>query len=163
MLKDYASLLKDDLDVQLATARLVTGHLTGVDDEGRLVFRPEGAEETYPVAIGVTLSDDELVNAASLCRRALVLTSGDDQPNRVLVGLLRERVGMASRQAFHNGIKVRVDGEDVRLEGKSEIELRCGKARILLRKSGYIELSGTYIVSRSRGPVKLKGATIALN
>jgi uncharacterized protein (DUF2345 family) len=92
-----------------------------------------------------------------------VLTSGDDQPHRVLVGLLRERVGMASREAFHNGIKVRVDGEDVRLQGKSEIELRCGKARILLRKSGYIELSGTYIVSRSRGPVKVKGATIALN
>jgi hypothetical protein len=163
MLKDYASLLKDDLEVQLASARLVMGHLTGVDDEGRLVFRPEGANETYPVAIGVTLSDDELVNAASLSRRALVLTGGDDQPQRVLVGLLRERVGTASREAFHNGIKVRVDGEDVRLQGKSEIELRCGKARILLRKSGYIELSGTCIVSRSRGPVKVKGATIALN
>jgi hypothetical protein len=62
-----------------------------------------------------------------------------------------------------NGVNVKVDGEDVRLTGQREIELRCGKARLLLRKDGRIEISGTSITSRSRGPVKIKGATIALN
>ena len=69
MLKDYETLLEIGLDAPMASATMVAGHLTGVDEEGRLLFRPEGAREAFPVAIGVTLSDDELVNAASLGRR----------------------------------------------------------------------------------------------
>jgi hypothetical protein len=32
-----------------------------------------------------------------------------------------------------------------------------------MHKDGRIEISGTHLLTRSRGPVKIKGATIALN
>ena len=141
------------------------GHLAGVDDEGRLLFRPDGTDEVYPVAIGVALSDEELVHSAHSERRALVLLSGGSPRWRVLVGMLRERVGADARESaqLSGGLRVKVDGEAVRITARSEIELRCGKARLLMHKDGRIEISGTHLLTRSRGPVKIKGATIALN
>ena len=56
-----------------------------------------------------------------------------------------------------------MDGETVRLEAKNRIELTCGRARIVLDKDGRIEVSGSYVINRSRGPLKLKGATVEIN
>ena len=141
----------------------VAGHLAGVDDEGRLLFRPDEQQAALPVAIAVPLSDEELVRAAWLGQRALVLRSEADPTRLVLVGLVRERVGAAAAGAALNGVSIKVDGEQVQLTGQKSIELRCGKARLLLRRDGHIEMSGTHLLSRSRGSVKIKGATIALN
>jgi hypothetical protein len=41
--------------------------------------------------------------------------------------------------------------------------LQCGEAKLTLRKDGKIVLSGSNILSASRGPHRIKGATIALN
>jgi hypothetical protein len=155
-----AQAMNGSAPTQPAAAAAVAGHLVGVDDEGRLLFRAQGAECAVPVAIGIALSDDELVHAAWLGRRALVVPAGD---GHVLVSLVRERVSAAARDALGTGVNVKVDGEQLQLTAKKQIELRCGKARLLLRQDGRIELSGTYLLTRSRGPVKIKGATIALN
>ena len=152
----------DQYQDPLGQATAISGHLAGVDDEGRILFRADGSEDSVAVSIGVPISDDELVKRAALNNRALVLRTTRDRA-MVLVALLRERVAATSRDAARNGVNVKVDGEDVRLVGQQEIELRCGKARLLLRKDGRVEISGTSIVSRSRGPMKIKGATIALN
>jgi hypothetical protein len=74
-------------------------------------------------------------------------------------------VGSEARDAANatGAVNVKVDGEAVRISAQSEIELRCGKSRLLMHKDGRIEISGNYLISRSRGPVKIKGATIALN
>jgi hypothetical protein len=143
----------------------VAGHLAGVDDEGRLLFRADGSHSLHPVSIGVPLSDDELVRAARLERRVIVLRTNGGPARGVLVGILRERVGAEARDAANaaGGVNVKVDGDAVRITAQSELELRCGKSRLLMHKDGRIEISGNYLISRSRGPVKIKGATIALN
>lgn len=144
-------------------ADAVTGHLDGIDAEGRLLFSAEGAEGRVPVAIGVELPDDVLVRAANLGRRALVIRTNEDRPRWVLVGLVRERVATEGREEDPDRIHATVDGDTVELTGEREIELRCGKARITLREDGRIEVSGTYLLNRSRGPLKLKGATVEIN
>lgn len=50
-----------------------------------------------------------------------------------------------------------------RIEGKDELLLECGKARISLRADGRIEIRGGYLISRSSGPNKIKGATVDIN
>lgn len=60
-------------------------------------------------------------------------------------------------------VEVSVDQERLQLVGKKEIELRCGKASILLKANGKIILKGTHLISRSSGPNKIKGASISLN
>jgi hypothetical protein len=141
----------------------VTGHLEGIDGEGRLLFREEGEASCVPVAIGVDLPDDTLVQAAKLGRRALVIRTSEPRPRLVLVGLVRERVSSAALDREGTPVEATVDGEMVRLTAETQIELKCGKARITLHKNGRIEVSGTYLLNRSRGPLKLKGATVEIN
>jgi hypothetical protein len=141
----------------------LTGHLAGLDDEGRVLFRAAGSEETMPVAIGLAMGDGEVAKAAWLGRRALVVVTSGPVRQPVLVGFVRERVQASVRDAAPDELQVQVDGEVVRLRGKQRIELVCGKARLVLDADGRVELNGSYLVQRSRGPVKIKGTTIDLN
>lgn len=144
-------------------AQLLTGHLRAIDDEGRLVFQPEGQDELFPVTIGMEASDGVLVRAVRRQRRALVMRTGDPVARWVLVGLVRERIGEKARGAKPGRLEVTVDGEKVKLEAEHDIELKCGQASLTLRYDGRIELRGTHILSASRGPNRVKGATIDLN
>jgi hypothetical protein len=146
----------------IAGSELISGHLDGVDDEGRLLFRAEGTEASLPVAIGVALSDAALVEAARAGRRVLVARTSDDG-RLMLVGLVRERIAAHVRNAAPEQLEVIMDGETLRFEGRTKIELVCGRARIVLHKSGRVEVSGTHLLSRSRGAVRIKGATVHLN
>lgn len=141
----------------------LTGHLDGVDDEGRLLFKVEGEDRSVPVAIGLDMQDDALVQAALLGRRGLVIRTSEARPRLVLVGLVRERVANEARERKGMELQAKMDGETVRLRADSRIELSCGKARITLYEDGRIEISGTHLVNRSRGPVKIKGATVEIN
>ena len=141
----------------------VTGHLRGFDEEGRVLFSAEGEVEPFAVAVAMAVSDGVVVRAVRRGARALVLKTGDATPRWLLVGLVRERVGEKAREARPGRLEVSVDGEKVKLEAEHDIELRCGQASITLRYDGRIELRGTHILSASRGPNRVKGATIALN
>jgi hypothetical protein len=143
--------------------RHLTGHLAGIDAEGRPLFVPEGSSEAVPVAIGMASHDGEIVRAARRQQRALVVATSDPQSRWVLVGFVRDRVSNAARDAQHGRLELAIDGEKVKLEAKHDIELRCGQASLTLRYDGRIELRGTHILSASRGPNRVKGATIALN
>ena len=49
------------------------------------------------------------------------------------------------------------------VEADRQIELRCGKASLTLRRDGKVVVRGTHVVSASSGPNKIKGASVALN
>jgi hypothetical protein len=44
-----------------------------------------------------------------------------------------------------------------------ELVLQCGKSKIALRADGRIEILGGYLLSRSTGPNKIKGASVDIN
>jgi hypothetical protein len=149
---------------EAAEGTLVTGHLTGIDEEGRLLFRPEGSDtDPQPVAIGLELSDGALVKAARQQRRALVARTTDPTPRHILVGLVRDRVATKAVSARPGTLEVGLDGETLKLTADRDLVLQCGEAKLTLRKDGKIVLSGSNILSTSRGPHRIKGATIALN
>jgi hypothetical protein len=154
----------DDFGVDVTVGNVVTGRLAGIDSEGRILFRENGfTGAAIPVVIGMSVPDGTLVNAARLEQRALVMRAGSDTEPPVLVGILRERVSAKARDAKPSQLEVAVDGEVLRLSADRRIELRCGKARLLLLETGRIVLSGTNVVTRSTGPNKIKGASISLN
>lgn len=154
------------LDPQLLERRaqgfeIVIGSLDGVDEEGRVMFREEGASQSVPVTLGLEMSDGAVVKAARLGQRAFVLRSPHGLS--ILTGLLRERVANFARDARPGELEVRLEGETLRLTAEREIELRCGKSRLVLHRDGRVTLSGSHLVQSSTGPIRVKGATIALN
>jgi hypothetical protein len=56
-----------------------------------------------------------------------------------------------------------MEGETLCLSAERAIELRCGRARITLHRDGRVSVSGAHILQSSTGPIRVKGATIALN
>jgi hypothetical protein len=164
-----SDLLRRILDAPLSTksspsSQIVTGHLEGIDDEGRILFVAEqGDGVPVPVAIGVPISDGVLIPAARNRQRALVVRTDESPPNWVLIGLVRERVSSTARDAAPGELEVKMDGETLRLTAEREIELRCGNASLILRQSGRVILKGTHVVTSSRGPLKVKGATVEIN
>jgi hypothetical protein len=49
------------------------------------------------------------------------------------------------------------------LSAEREIVLRCGAASITLTRAGKILINGSYILSRSTGYNKIKGAAVGIN
>lgn len=140
----------------------LTGQLAGIDDEGRILFRADGAQALSPVVIGLPLVDEEVAAAVQAKRRALVITPDNQPAQPVLVALLREGISAEARDK-DVAQATRVNGQAVAIDAQQSLELSCGRARITLHADGRIELNGDYLLSRSRGPIKLKGATIDIN
>ena len=45
----------------------------------------------------------------------------------------------------------------------SEIELRCGKASLILTRAGKVLIRGAYLLSRSSGVNRIKGGSVQIN
>ncbi len=56
-----------------------------------------------------------------------------------------------------------VDGKRITFEAQDEIVLRCGKASITLTRAGKVLIRGAYILSRSSGANRVKGASVEIN
>lgn len=55
------------------------------------------------------------------------------------------------------------DGERVRLSAAERIELRCGKASIVLEKDGRITIRGSYVTSHASATNRVRGGSVHLN
>lgn len=55
------------------------------------------------------------------------------------------------------------DGELVRVTAQEQLELRCGKASIVMKKDGHITIRGTYLVSHASAANRIRGGSVNLN
>ncbi|TIX42426.1 MAG: hypothetical protein E5V40_06850, partial [Mesorhizobium sp.] len=62
-----------------------------------------------------------------------------------------------------NAAHVVRDGEHVRINANERIELRCGKAMIIMEKDGRITIRGTYVTSHASATNRVRGASVNLN
>jgi len=60
-------------------------------------------------------------------------------------------------------VSAQVDDQRVELTAEREIVLRCGDASITLTRAGKVIIKGAYILSRSSGYNKIKGAAVDIN
>ena len=54
-------------------------------------------------------------------------------------------------------------GARLTLEAGDELELRCGQARLVMRRNGRVVVEGTYVETNSRGINRIKGASTQIN
>ena len=55
------------------------------------------------------------------------------------------------------------DGEPVRITAGERIELRCGKASMIMEKDGHITIRGTYVTSHASATNRIRGGSVNLN
>ena len=127
---------------------VVIGELVALDEDGpRVAFAGGGAETALRCRSLVPL-DESLVGAEV----ALMFEEGD--PSRPLIlGRLLEPAGPV----------VLRDGARVRVTAAERIELRVGKASIIMEKDGRITIRGSYVTSHASATNRVRGGSVHLN
>jgi hypothetical protein len=167
------------------------GHETLADDEfRRLQRRAAAAAQPVPPHIapavgrlrGFDLLDQPLVGdlaalpgevvpgrstvalqRAQVGREVLVLFDGGDPRAPIVIGVLEPRPLQDDALLPPPRSAVLVDGERHLIEAEREIVLRCGEASITLTRAGKVLIKGSYVLSRSTGYNKIKGAAVDIN
>ncbi|WP_204985400.1 MULTISPECIES: DUF6484 domain-containing protein [Mesorhizobium] len=133
---------------------LVIGTFIGRNQSGDpIVSVPEGIESRLVTARAATI-----LEASDFGADVVVMFEGGDPDRAIVLGRLLHPTPVTA-----GDVAATVDGERLELCAEREIVLRCGKASITLTRTGKIILRGTYILSRSSGPNKIKGGSIQLN
>ncbi|RWM31627.1 DUF6484 domain-containing protein [Mesorhizobium sp.] len=131
---------------------VVIGVFMGFGEEGvPLVVFAGNPEETAQPARSLSELSSDMVGKAV----ALLFQEGD--PRKPLI------VGRIVEPARRPGVEVISDGKRVRIRANDRLELRCGKASIVMDSDGQIVIRGTYLVSHSSGPNYIRGGSINLN
>ncbi len=149
----------DAVDLRGATI----GRVAGQDGQGRPLVTWPGREG--PPCRAEVLAGGEAVDWSG-CRGARALLAlAEDAAGvvPVLVGLLEPAPGAGAPERAAAPAAGDTVPQEVRIEGEREIVLKCGAASIALRADGRIVIRGGYILSRSSGAQKIKGATVQIN
>ncbi|HZF81095.1 MAG TPA: DUF6484 domain-containing protein [Rubrivivax sp.] len=100
---------------------------------------------------------------AMLGREVLVVFEDGAIDRPVIVGVIEPHPLQEDPPAPAPDFKVLADGERHIIEAEREIVLKCGEASITLTRAGKVIIRGSYILSRSTGYNKIKGAAIDIN
>jgi hypothetical protein len=131
---------------------VVIGILLGFDAGVPLVVFPGNPRETALPAR--TLAD---LTSAMVGAEVALLFEGGEATRPLIVGRIVEPARKSSTP------KVVRDGERVRIVGDDRIELRCGKATIIMEKDGHITIRGTYVTSHASAANRIRGGSVNLN
>lgn len=126
------------------------------DEAGRWVVDFPGNPGPPVPARSLVALDAATVRAAIADGRGVLLIFEQGATDRpIVLGLLQDCA--AEPTVAH------VDGTRVVLEGKDEIELRCGAASITLRRNGRIVIRGVDVETRATGRNRIRGGSVAIN
>ena len=138
------------------TGGVVIGLLLDVDDQGVPEVAYPGAAKTQVRArTTVPLKRSQIGSQVAL------MFEGSDLARPLVIGRILSPGGVSAEPT--EKVQAAVDDSVLTLSADREIVLKCGRASITLTRSGKIILKGAYVVSRSSGVNKLKGASVQIN
>jgi hypothetical protein len=122
----------------------------GFDDEDRFLVELGAPEPPTPAisVIALTLTD--------IGAPLVIALQDGDAARPIILGRVQER-------QLKPATVVRTDGERLVFEATREIELRCGDASIVLTRAGKVLIKGAYVLTRSSGANRIKGAYVDIN
>ena len=131
---------------------VVIGVVLGFCDGAPLVIFPGNPRETALAARSLTALGDDVVGAEV----ALLFEDGD-RTRPLVVGRLVEPAKRPRTE------KVRHNEEPVVIRSEERIEIRTGKASIIMHPDGRIIIRGTHLVSHASAGNRIRGGSISLN
>jgi hypothetical protein len=139
------------MEIADRTDGVVIGLLLGFE-EGRpmVVFASNPSEQAVPARSLARLSAED-----AGCEVALLFEDGARE-RPLIVGRIVEPVRA-------EGATVVADGEVHRIAARERIELRVGKAAIVMEADGHVTIRGTHLVSHASGANRIRGGSVNLN
>ncbi len=145
------------------------GKIVKTDGDGRVYVDFPG-NGGGPAAARLTQSVKERLESrgVSVFSQVLLLFEKNDPACPVVIDVLAHSLKTAddgSEVALQvdEPKEVTIDGETVTFNAKEQIVLRCGKASITLTKAGKVLIRGAYLLNRSSGVNRIKGASVQIN
>ena len=137
------------------TARL---HGFALDERPLVTGLPGLPGEVVPARATVRLLRSQIGSEV-----VVVCTSGDvSRP--IIIGVLDEQGSRPSEGVPPTSlVSIEADNDRFVVTAEREIVLRCGDASITLTRAGKVLIKGTYVLSRSSGYNKIKGAAVDIN
>jgi hypothetical protein len=161
---DFEALTRRAAGMRLPPAAAVPGAATArlegfdLEDQPVLAGVPGLAGELVPARTSVQLLREQIGSTV------VVLFEGGDVRRPIVVGVLQGRPSpSATGVAPAPLVSARIDDQRVVLTAEREIVLRCGQASITLTRAGKVLIEGAYVLSRSTGYNKIKGAAVDIN
>ena len=135
----------------------VRGVLGGISPQGEPLvdFCGNSTGQQLAAVTSVTVRPEDVG------KEVILLFEDGDVTRPLLVGLVQ--VPSVPQVKSDKKLDVTLDGQQITLTGEREICLRCGEASITLTRAGKVLIKGTYLLSKSTGPNRIKGGSVQLN
>jgi len=125
--------------------------------------RPDGTKVEARMAAG--LAKYRLENLVG--RDVLVVFENNDADLPIAIELIHSPGGFADALTMEHDkdtpVEARVDGRRVTITAEEKLELRCGKASIIIDDKGKITIRGAHLYNRATGPIRIKGGHVDIN
>jgi hypothetical protein len=140
-------------------AGAVIARFTGFDQDDRplLVGLPGLAHEVVPARTTISLRQ------GTAGAQVVVLLEQGNPRQPIIMGVLQERAVHPESHAAASVVAVKADEDRIVVSAEREIVLSCGKASITLTRAGKVLIKGAYVLTRSSGYNKIKGAVVDIN
>ena len=141
--------------------------IAGFDARNRVLVEVPGLAGTKRARLLKGIRRQDLMESDGPGREVLVVFDGDCPECPIIVGLLQHETGQsadttAPDASAKTGWSKSAEAH-VLVEALAELVLKCGASSITLRKDGKVVLRGTHLLSRSSGPVRIKGGHVEIN
>lgn len=144
------------------------GCIVAMTDNRFMVDYPENS--LGPVAARITNSAKSRIsgNGSPVGKEVLLAFENNDPGQPIIVDTMyslldeiAEATTVEPEAVVPN--EVTIDGKRITFDAKEEIELKCGKASIVLTSAGKVIIKGAYLLSQSSGENRIKGASVGIN
>lgn len=133
---------------------VVIGLLMGFGEGAPLVVFPSNAKDHAIPARSLTpLCADDTGSEVAL------LFEDGDLARPLIIG----RIVQPPRRDTDRDATLIRDGETAKITARQRIELRVGKASIIMEKDGHITIRGTNLVSHASASNRIRGGSVNLN
>lgn len=144
----------------ISSDSVVIGVIVGMRDDAV----PSVSFPGCPSEAGVTARTTVAFSPADIGQQVALLFESGDLGKPVIIGKIQSLAPKGGEpKKIPATVETTLDGETLTLSADREIVLRCGKASITLTKAGKIIVRGAYLLNRSSGVNKIKGASVQIN
>jgi hypothetical protein len=151
-LKDYQEKRAAMEKVSQRIDGVVIGALLGFGDDGPLVIFPGNPVETAQPARSLCELSADMIG----CEVALLFQDGNPHKPLIVGRIVEPAQARTPPQVIRDGQRVWITADE-------RLELRCGKATILMEQDGRITIRGSHIISHASGAQRIRGGSINLN